>query len=547
MTAMDPGGSRLTMFISFLMALGFTRLGFEAYMPFIHSPFPRRKAFAILLGLPLSLWFLWLSLHLLQANFLARSLFEAALDSMIGLLVYSLACFILMPGSPKTKMGRLLMIIRYYSVFGVLLGVPFSILLFPRSSQIRGGYDPVLYQLYKFMEGRPLAILGIALLTILFIWRHYREFRMVTMESFNNNFGWLSGRRFFMTHNSARIIFCFLFSGILSAAPARAADASAPAAWLNVTSNVGGEKWGYNGVCRLAAVPGGRRIIAGVSEAGLWASDDGGANWSALNQKGSTKIIHRTHSIVFDPKDPKVFWVSGNYGAGIFKTTDGGESFARLGMLEHVDGLAVDLSDPKRATLVTALHEQLQALHLSSDGGATWRKIGDRLPEDSNFCSDTIILSDKLFITGSAGWAQKKAWGILRSEDGGETWKKVSDAGPGGPALVASDGSIYWPVLWKSGLIKSIDRGLTWKQLKTPTTSTPIELPGKRLAAAGGEQVHISTDGGETWQPLGPKLPQKASGIVYSSGLRALFAYRSSEKKIADAIHRLELPDLAGQ
>src|ERR1041385_2112622 len=98
------------------------------------------------------------------------------------------------------------------------------------------------------------------------------------------------------------------------------------------------------------AMPGaaGRRVSAGVSEAGLWASDDGGATWRPLNQKGATRITHRTYNILFDPKDPQVFWVSGSYGPGIFKTIDGGESFERLGTLEHVDGIAVDFADPKR-------------------------------------------------------------------------------------------------------------------------------------------------------------------------------------------------------
>ena len=325
-------------------------------------------------------------------------------------------------------------------------------------------------------------------------------------------------------------------SASVSHAAEAAAGAEGKAGWVNATANVGGESWGYAGVCKIAAVPDGRRVIAGVSEAGLWASDDGGATWSRLNQKGAAKITHRTYNIVFDPKDPKVMWVSGSYGPGIFKSVDGGESFAQLGTLNHVDGIAIDFTDPRRATMVAGLHEQTQSLQKSVDGGATWQKIGDKLPADSNFPSDPILLSAKVLITNTSGWAQKKTWGVLRSEDGGETWQKVSAAGPGGPPLVASDGTIYWSMLWKSGLLKSGDGGKTWKELKTPTTSSPIELPGTRLAALGGDQVYLSADGGETWQPLGPKLPQKGNGVVYSTG--RFFVWRSSEKKVPDAIFR---------
>ncbi len=37
--------------------------------------------------------------------------------------------------------------------------------------------------------------------------------------------------------------------------------------WVNVTGNVGGEKWGYAGVTTMAAVPDSDTVIAGVSEA----------------------------------------------------------------------------------------------------------------------------------------------------------------------------------------------------------------------------------------------------------------------------------------
>lgn len=70
-------------------------------------------------------------------------------------------------------------------------------------------------------------------------------------------------------------------------------------AWKNVTSNVGGETWGYAGVTLLAAVPDRDEILAGVSEQGLWSSVDGGATWKKL---GGPEIKHRPHQILFDPK-----------------------------------------------------------------------------------------------------------------------------------------------------------------------------------------------------------------------------------------------------
>jgi photosystem II stability/assembly factor-like uncharacterized protein len=295
---------------------------------------------------------------------------------------------------------------------------------------------------------------------------------------------------------------------------------------VNVTGNVGGEKWGAYGVTYMAAVPGGKQVIAGVSERGLWASADRGGTWRKL---GDDEIRFRPGRIVFDPKDASVFWVSGCYGDAPFKTDDGGKTFHRLGRLAHADGVAVDFTDPWRKTLLLGLHEQSQSLQLSRDGGNTWTKIGDRLPADSNHSSDPIIIDAKTFLINTAGWKPKASLGIYRSEDGGRSWTQVSTYGPQGPALVASDGAIYWQRLWGGGLLKSTDQGRTWKQISRAVRDNPIELPGNRLAGLAEAQIMVSADGGATWATLGPPAPLKPNGIIYSDRGKCFYAWRLSE------------------
>src|SRR5687767_15199088 len=139
-------------------------------------------------------------------------------------------------------------------------------------------------------------------------------------------------------------------AAILLACGLLSQEKPAAGGWKNVTAGVGGETWGYAGVTLLAAVPDRDEIIAGVSEQGLWSSADGGATWKKLAAQDRDQIRHRPHQIVFDPKNSRTFWVSGCYGPGIFRTTDGGASFRRLGSVNHVDGVAVDFSDPARRT-----------------------------------------------------------------------------------------------------------------------------------------------------------------------------------------------------
>ncbi len=312
--------------------------------------------------------------------------------------------------------------------------------------------------------------------------------------------------------------------------------------WTNVTHGVGGDKWGYAGVCLLAPVPDSAAVIAGVSEAGLWRTDDLGASWRPLAPDDREPIRHRPHQIVFDPAEPRRFWVSGCYGASPFVTADDGRTFRRLGNLTHMDGLGVDFTDPQRKTLVVGLHEQARSVHKSGDGGKTWQKIGDGLPEDSNHSTDPIVLDAKTYLINTAGWAQKKSWGIYRTEDGGANWAKVSELGCQGRALVAADGAIYWGICYGNGIVKSPDHGRTWQKLSGPARLGPIQLGPGKIAALGGQQVFVSSDAGQTWEKLADPLPFKPSGITYNARSKSLYAWRSSEKKAPDAILRWDLP-----
>ncbi len=316
----------------------------------------------------------------------------------------------------------------------------------------------------------------------------------------------------------------------------------ASGAWTNVTGEVGGEKWGYAGVCLLVPVPGSDAMIAGVSEAGLWRTDDRGASWRKLAPRDALQIHHRPHQIVFDPADPRHFWVTGCYDASPFATTDGGETFKRLGSLTHMDGIGVDFTDPERKTLVVGLHEQARSVHKSADGGNTWQKIGDALPEDTNHSTDPIVIDAKTYIINTAGWAQNKSWGIYRTQDGGATWTKVSDLGPADRAVTASDGNIYWGICYGNGIIKSGDQGKTWQKLSGPARFGPIELGPGRIAALGGQQVYTCADAGQTWDKFAEPLPFKPNGIAYNARSKTLYAWRSTEKKVPDAVLRWDLP-----
>jgi photosystem II stability/assembly factor-like uncharacterized protein len=330
---------------------------------------------------------------------------------------------------------------------------------------------------------------------------------------------------------------------IVVALLAQTAPAAKESGWKNVTAGVGGETWGYAGVTLMSAVPDRDEIIAGVSESGLWSSTDGGATWKKLGASDKEPIKNRPHQIVYDPKNPRVFWISGNYGAGIFRTDDAGASFHRLGQLQHVDGIAVDFSDPARRTLLTGLHEQTRSLHISHDGGAKWEKIGDKFPEDSNFTTDPLILDSKTFLVNTAGWAKGKTSGIYRSSDAGVTWTKVFEGGPGGRGLVTSAGDVFWQAVWGGGLLKGTEKGATWTKSGGPVKTNVIEMPGGKLAGLADQQLFVSANGGTSWDKVGDPLPMKAQGVVFSAKRKAFYVWKMSDKKATDTVWRWDLTE----
>lgn len=341
-----------------------------------------------------------------------------------------------------------------------------------------------------------------------------------------------------------------IVAALLPTAQAWSADPS-DGGWVNATSNVGGPKWEPYGMHLLTGMPGkdADTVIAGISGCGLWASADGGATWKHLGDNGKEQIRSRPSQVLFDPKHANVFWVAAIYGAGLFRTNDGGQSFAGIGNLQHIDSVAIDFADPERRLMLVCRHEQARSLEKSSDGGKTWETIGKNLPEDTNHTTNAIIIDAKTYLVNCAGWAQGKKLGIYRTEDGGTTWTKVSDLGPAGPPLVASDGAIYWQRLWGGGLIRSTDQGRTWTQTGGPVKSHVIEAPaGSRLGGAKGALIgcadngaFASADGGKTWTTLNTKLPVKPSGLAYDAKHNSLFVSQMKDKQSDDVIWRLDL------
>lgn len=176
---------------------------------------------------------------------------------------------------------------------------------------------------------------------------------------------------------------------------------------------------------------------------GVYKSLDGGKTWKSMGLE-KTRHIHR---VVIDPTDPDVVYV-GAIGSpwgehperGVFKTTDGGETWEKVLFVNNKTGVADLVMDPKNPNkLIAAMWEHKRepwffnsggegsGLHITHDGGETWKEITaeDGLPEGDLGRIGVAIARNKPNIIYALVEAKKNA--LYKSTDGGFTWKKIND------------------------------------------------------------------------------------------------------------------------
>jgi|SRR5580658_4320212 BNR/Asp-box repeat protein len=317
-----------------------------------------------------------------------------------------------------------------------------------------------------------------------------------------------------------------------------------PAQWVNVTANLAGMPSECGNTEYLTSHPSYDMLITSVAQHGLWASTDGGASWKQLwPTAGANQITNRGTSILFDPDHAETFWESGIYnGPGVYETADNGATFAALGDSHHIDSVSVDFTDPQRMTLLAGGHEQKQTLYRSTDGGNTWTNVGLNLPGGTDFCTTALVLDSQTHLVGCSGYAGGID-GVFRTTDGGKTWSPTTTLSASGLPLWATDGTIYWSLLYNRGLIKSTDQGNSWTQTipyGTLNTGHPIELPDGRIVAVGPMTLMISSDHGVSFQALGTAMPFAPNSITYSPYRNAFYIeqFDCNNQVLADAISR---------
>lgn len=185
-----------------------------------------------------------------------------------------------------------------------------------------------------------------------------------------------------------------------------------------------------------------------TSGAGVYKSMDGGVTWKLMGLEG-TRNIHR---VIIDPRDSDVIYVGAQGSAwgesqhrGVYKSTDGGRSWNKILYTNAKTGIGELIMDPNNPNkLFAAMWEfrrwpwffksggEGSALHVTYDGGQTWKKLTDEdgLPKGELGRIGLAIPNSNSKVVYALIESKKNA--LYKSEDGGQKWTKVQDKNIGG-------------------------------------------------------------------------------------------------------------------
>ena len=259
-------------------------------------------------------------------------------------------------------------------------------------------------------------------------------------------------------------------------------------------------RWRYigpegNRTDAVAGVPGDPlTFYAGAASGGIWKTADGGIHWEPIFDSQAVSSIG---SLAVAPSDANIVWAGTgepfirshiSVGEGIFKSTDAGRTWTRMGLEKtgRIARVVVHPGDPNVVLACALGHaygpQPERGVFRTTDGGRNWERV--LFVDENTGCSDLAMDPKNPRILFAGMWQiEIHTWGrdsggpgsgLFTSRDGGSTWTRLAGRGlpakPVGKVAVAiartNPGRVYALIETGDGVPnggKDTDKGQIWR------------------------------------------------------------------------------------
>jgi len=273
------------------------------------------------------------------------------------------------------------------------------------------------------------------------------------------------------------------------------------------------------------AVPAGQAntFYAASASGGLWKTENNGQTFEPLFER---EKVFSIGDIAVAPTDPALLWLGSGeannsrstyWGDGVYKSVDAGKTWVNMGLKEshHIGRIVIHPADPDIVYVAALGHlyseNAERGLYKTTDGGKSWAKVLD-IAVDGRAVGVVDVVMDPsapetLYAAAYDKFRKPWTWGIggpgsgiHKTTDGGKSWAKLTAGLPGG--ILGRIGLTVYPknpkILYaeienanKPGM-SAEDR---WKEI----------LEGQSSSGMIDGEIYRSDDAGASWTKVSPE------------------------------------------